>query len=319
MSTWGGNETYTCEQEFELHDECNIPVVGRVVLQWITLVCSIVCLLGGITILLYRYNTIWKKPVKTRILFGLIIMVFILIILRTALTLTITVTSRQSLWMYFIVSIMASMAISTAIWYVHMQLDLVVQLTLGHGNDSFMLLHRNVFQTVFAVIAILAFLCGPVISYVTGINPGTMFWGAVVFGDMIIPYFSYLGFHMSQEMKRSKHSKYRDLGRQIFISSVVCGLIGTSTGIAAIFSLVYHGIEWIIFELCWSSAACFYFILLLIFVRRLLASYVKTTTSNSADSTPSGSAIVSTVSRTMLQPSTNTSSCESPIVIVVGV
>lgn len=284
--------TNTCAQEFSELVDCTFQATIRYVLRLILLSIGIICMLTSIGIIAFRFNTFKNKPTKTKVMMGLIMFVFAWTIFYTSIALSMEVSSYQAWWMQLIVSILASIALDTVVWYVHIQLDLAVEISKWRplkGIGSYIIEHRGIIQLVYALLVTVVFLMGPLITYLTQYSPGTLFWIGVIVGDLIIPYFCYIGISMSHVIKKSRHSKYRKLGKQLYVTSIVCGIIGMSTFLSAVFSIIYTRLEWFIFDLCWCIANIFYIILLFMFARKQLQRNNKpTSTDTSGTSGTSG-------------------------------
>jgi len=260
------NGTFTGGQEFTRLPSCDIPVAWRTALQYTAVGSASVTLATALIYLALRLSVVKKKPRGTKILLGLIVLTITLAALRGALVLVYSVSSRTSIWMSILVGVLSATAIETLIWYVHIQLDLIGHFSIG--RLGILLTHKTPLQLGFAVLVGIAFVVGSILVHVTTLRPHYMYWGAVVLGDMIIPYFCYIGIYIHREVRKTADASYMALAKRIYVSSIICGAIGAFTAATAIFSLFYVRIEWIAFELCWIAAPVFYLILFAIFVRR---------------------------------------------------
>jgi hypothetical protein len=234
------------------------------------LVLIVKIIFGGI-----RWRTIWAKTPVNIVLIGWTAVQDTLMIIQNGLVAGLNIRSKTTLWLAFLTHISAASAAGIFILFVYIEVKIRSNSVMkAKSRQSFLLAHKFGILVFLGSFQALIFVIGPIISYFTKVPLYIMFWTPVVMIDFtLIPYFCFITYLLYMEISKMVRQDYKSLARQLLVTGVVCGAIGTFTGLVGLISAAAtQKYEWVLLRLCWCSDIVFNLIFFVVLVRRPVRS-----------------------------------------------
>lgn len=262
---------FSTETEFSDLSICSRHELADLVLKSGASILAALVLLIKLVVVAVRWRTICAKMPVNIVLIVWTIVEDVLMIIQNSLVAGLNIRSKTTLWLAFLTHISAASAAGIFILFVYIEVKIRSQSVMkSKSKQNFLLVHKGGILLFLGVSQALIFLIGPLISHFTLIQLYIMFWTPVVVIDFtLIPYFCFTTYLLYREISGMVRQDFKSLARQLLITGVVCGTIGTFTGVVGLISAaVNQNYEWILLRACWCSDIIFNLIFFVVLVRR---------------------------------------------------
>ncbi len=261
----------SAETEFSNLSTCSRHKLADLILKSGAAILAALVLLIKLVVVGVRWRTICAKMPANIVLIIWTIAEDVLMIIQNGLVAGLNIRSKTTLWLAFLTHISAASAAGIFILFVYIEVKIRSQSVMkSKSKQNFLLVHKGAILVFLGVSQASIFLIGPIISYFTTAQLHIMFWTPVVIIDFtLIPYFCFTTYLLYKEISGMVRQDFKSLAKQLLITGVVCGTIGTFTGVVGLVSAaINQDYEWMLLRACWCSDIIFNLIFFVVLVRR---------------------------------------------------